>query len=345
MELGFPDNKLLAGNHAPFLGSSAVYAAAADLPDPAPASAPVVPQRGNVIASSFNTGERGAFLILDNNIHISNKSNGDLSNNYDLKIRKKRGAAKHCLLSGFDNWVSRGYGNNFYWLTLSSPVGARRIQKSWNQFLYEVRRLTDRKLKKLGFIKRLGKTPDQKYLFECFVCFTSEGNGVAHVVFVGNKLPVKWIRQTWNRIHGLTANYKGNVQFRLEWIKPSQTDHEKLTKYVMTQYVTNQNLYIRHSKSQNWIYKGYRKDWLNICRKLDYDWSKIYPEWHTRMATHSKDMPLLPSIVKPRHTILLASGIEVEVPSVYGVKFEFPHQKEARIERLREREIKKYEHT
>jgi hypothetical protein len=29
----------------------------------------------------------------------------------------------------------------------------------------------------------------------------------------------------------------------------------------------------------------------------------------------------------------LASGIEVEVPCVYGVKFEFPHQKEARFER------------
>ena len=342
MSLELPGNKSLAGYHAPSFGISAPSFA------PAPvlvASAPVERQPAREAGCSFGTGETAGFLILDNSTDISNKLNTQNWGNCDLKTRQKIRSMKHCLLSGFEKWISKGYENDFYWLTLSSPVGARRIQKSWNQFVYEVRRLTDRKLKKNDFIKRMSKNPDQKYLFEAFVCFTSEGNGVAHIIFVGHKLPVKWIRETWNRIHGLSANYNGNVQFRIEHIRPSEIDRKKLTKYVMTQYVVNQKGYTRHAKTQNWVYKGYRKDWLNICRKYDYDWSKIYPDWHTRLITHTKDTPRLESIVRLPSTFLLASGIEVEIPYVYGVKFEFPHQKEARIERLREREVRKYEYT
>ena len=326
MSLELPGNKSLAGYHAPSFGISA----------PAPvvvASDPVERQPDRGAGCSFGTGNAERSLILVTNIHKSNKSNTQKWGQCEPKTRKKIGSMKHCLLSGFDNWISKGYENDFYWLTLSSPVGSQPIQKSWDQFKFEVRRLTDRKLKKKGYIKRMSKNPEQKYLFEAFVCFTSEGNGVAHIVFVGNKLPVKWIRETWNRIHGLSAGYTGNVNFRIEHIKSSELDRKKLTKYVMTQYVVNQKGYTRHAKTQNWVYKGYRSDWLTICRKYDYDWLKIYPEWHTRMITHTKDTPKLSSIVKPPSTFLLASGIEVEVPYVYGVKFEFPHQKEARLER------------
>ena len=330
MSLELPGNKCLAGYHAPSFGISAPALA------PAPvvvASAPVERQPAREAGCSFGTGETEGFLILDNNIGKSNKSNTPNTGKCDQKTRRKIGSMKHCLLSGFDNWISKGYENDFYWLTLSSPVGSRPIQESWNQFKFEVRRLTDRKLKKNGFIKRMSKNPDEKYLFEASVCFTSEGNGVAHIIFVGRKLPVKWIRETWNRIHGLSANYTGNVQFRIEHIKPSELDREKLTRYVLTQYVLNQKGYIRHSKTENWVYKGYRKDWLTICRKYDGDWSKVYSEWHTRVITHTDETPVLESIVKPRPAVLLDSGIKVEIPYVYGTKFEFPHQKEARLER------------
>lgn len=322
MGLTVSDNKLFGGNYAPSFGEDALPA---PVPDPAPASARVERQPARGAGCSFGTRGTEGSLILVNST--------DISTDLNVKNRRKLGSAKHCLLSGFDNWISKGYENDFYWLTLSSPIGARRIQTSWNTFVTSVRRLTDRKLKKASFIKRMGKNPDEKYLFEAFTCFTSEGNGVAHVVFVGHKLPVKWIRETWNKIHGLSANYTGNVNFRIEHIKSSELDRKKLTKYVMTQYVTNQRGYIRHAKTHNWVYKGYRKDWLTICRKHDYDWLKIYPEWHTRMITHTKDTPKLSSIVKPSSSFLLASGIEVEVPYVYGVKFEFPYQKDARLER------------
>ena len=346
MTLELSGNKLLHGIEAPSNAPlRSTNAPSGIVPALAKASAPVERQQGSAGALSIHTGEtegfQSNFLMLDNIIDISNTFNATTCEKCAIKTRRKKGSAIVCITSGFEYWISKGYENNFYWLTLSSPVGSRPIQESWNQFKFEVRRLTTRKLVKDGYIKQLGKTPDKRFLFEYFVCFTSEGNGVAHIIFVGDKLPVEWIRTAWNRIHGQSANYDGNVQIRIEWIRPSQTDRDKLSKYVLGQYVANQKGYIRHTCSRNWIYQGYRNDWLALCSQYDYDFEKIGAEWHTFLLTHTPDTPKVLKKKPSPPMVVLDTNISVEIPYIFGKTFEFPREKEARLERRKRREERK----
>jgi hypothetical protein len=97
---------------------------------------------------------------------------------------------------------------------------------------------------------------------EYLALHTQEGNGVLHVVFAGDYLPVTPIREAWNRYHGAYSGYSGNLQMDLQYVRGD----DLLTKYLMKQYLTSQDGFIRFSMSHGWLWVGYRREWLNLVK-------------------------------------------------------------------------------
>jgi hypothetical protein len=103
----------------------------------------------------------------------------------------------------------------------------------------------------------------------------------------------------------------------------------------------NQKGYIRHTCSRNWIYQGYRNDWLALCSQYDYNFEKIGAEWHTFLLNHTPDTPkVIKKKPSPSMTVL-DSHIPVEIPYIFGKAFEFPKEKDARLERRKKRDERK----
>lgn len=89
---------------------------------------------------------------------------------------------------------------------------------------------------------------------------TNEGYGVLHVLIRTKVyLPQQWLSQQWEAIHKSSYVY----------IKETPDD---VARYVVTQYVADQGTsYQRCSWSQNWVCKGFVKQWSRMVR-----WFKQY---------------------------------------------------------------------
>jgi len=115
------------------------------------------------------------------------------------------------------------------------------------------------------------------YQFEYINQRTAEGNGVLHIVAAGEFLPVAWIREAWNRVHGAPSGYYKNLQMEIKLISTDQ-DKDRLQRYLLMQYLKNQDGFIRYSLSRGWLFPGYRDTWMRMIRQNGFIDAKI--EWH-----------------------------------------------------------------
>ena len=97
-------------------------------------------------------------------------------------------------------------------------------------------------------------------LLPYFMVRTNEGNGVLHILFRSKQyIPRNWLIAHWSDIH--KSHYV--------YIKEPPTD---VAYYVVTQYVAGQgSSYQRCSWSQNWVCKGFVKQWKEILHQTR-DW-------------------------------------------------------------------------
>ena len=180
---------------------------------------------------------------------------------------------------------------NLRFLTLTSSSDMNRsITKCFSVLVNRIERLYPLKFVELGLIKRnklnyyYPNTDSNKNLhFDYLYVLTSEGvNGVLHVLYFGDFIHEKWLKDNWEEITG------GARQLIIEKVGNDLQNKEKLSKYMVNQrklfgYVTSQCKYIRHSYSKNWVYKGWRKDFkhiLKVCYSQRYSKFLKNDLWH-----------------------------------------------------------------
>ena len=200
--------------------------------------------------------------------------------------KRQKGRYYNALCSGM-TWHK---DDDLRFLTLTSPMGARDISVSWNQFVTELRRLTPEYLYKNGFLTSWnlsrfykGRDLKKKIKFEYLAMKTSEGNGVLHVVTAGDFVPVSWIRPAWKRIHSVGTTWNAGIALNIKLI-PKNASNEALRAYMMKQYLVGQDAYVRHDCSAGWLWRGYRKVWLRMVRVLGYQ--VAIEQWCACLAVH-----------------------------------------------------------
>ena len=159
-------------------------------------------------------------------------------------------------------------------LTLTSvPDMARSITDCFKVLVNRIERMTPFKFINLGLIseKKLSYYfPDiglNDFLkFDYLYVLTSEGaNGVLHILYFGSYINEKWLKDSWENITG------GARQLIIENVNQGDKNIIELSRYIVNQnkifgYVAGQSAYVRHSYSKNWIYRGWRNDFLKLKR-------------------------------------------------------------------------------
>jgi len=189
-------------------------------------------------------------------------------------------AQKSCYNAIRSGLIQHG-GDTLRFLTLTSiPDMNRSITKSFNALVKRIERSTPNTFVNLGFIKKDSidyyfpeKNEYDNLRIEYLYVLTTEGAcGVLHILYFGDYLNEKWLKDSWEEITG------GARQLIIESIPLS--DVKEVSRYVVNQkklfaYVSSQGEYVRHSYSKDWVYNGWRKDFdmLKYCC-----YSTKYPE-------------------------------------------------------------------
>lgn len=159
---------------------------------------------------------------------------------YKIWLQKDR-RAYHRILSGFKIAQFYQHRLRFMTLTTSREGSYRDLKEDTNTLIKRIRR--------------------RNRVFEYFRVRTNEGNGVVHLIFRGSYLSRAWLKAQWEDIHN-----SWNVD-----IRECQRYHQK---YVVNQYICDQEGYTRYSMSGLWLPKGSLRVWKGFC--------KWYP--HNRIA-------------------------------------------------------------
>ena len=200
---------------------------------------------------------QGAFLD-------SSSQNCTLGGGWSRQERR----AYHRIKSGLE-WHE---GERLRFLTLTSAPGMKRpINEAFRVLKERIRRLTPACLIRKGYIKPSdvrkyypGKRLLEPLEFEYFkVVVWSEGaEGVIHVLFFGDFIPQRWLRDAWREITG--SAYVVDVRE----CKDDVEDAERLARYCVTQYVATQEGEKRFSWSWGWVFKGFVGVWREFVDEL-----------------------------------------------------------------------------
>src|SRR5256885_6930294 len=87
--------------------------------------------------------------------------------------------------------------------------------------------------------------------FEYCCVRTCEGHGVLHLLYRGCFIPIAWIRHAWYEIHRAFEVWITRVDDRKGGIGG-------ISRYLGTQYMSNQSGYGRGPASRRWIFLGAR---------------------------------------------------------------------------------------
>lgn len=94
--------------------------------------------------------------------------------------------------------------------------------------------------------------------FDYYRVRTSEGNGVLHVLYGGEFIPQNWLSGCWFDITG--DSYVVDVRV-------VDNRERRLARYVVSQHIAGQSLYVRSSMSWGWVYRGFVRDWRRIIKQ------------------------------------------------------------------------------
>ena len=204
--------------------------------------------------------------------------------------RKQRRAYQR-VLSG----INYHYKEILRFLTLTMPVDEekkRELPDAFRALKAYIQRMTVGRLVKEGWLSQrqanfyyAGRKETDTMRFEYFKVETSEGNGVLHIMFYGDYLPVECIRAKW---YALTGAYEVDIRAA----KTGTYNAKRLAQYVVGQYVVGQEEALRFSYSWGWVYRGFIGAWkglLNFCRhSLRYKVRDAIWLWRKAMREHIK---------------------------------------------------------
>lgn len=208
-----------------------------------------------------------------------------------------------------DGYQSNLYGNGEIKLNIKDNFEFLGIL--WRQLYKRLREWTPMMLFTNGFIgiSDLEKYYDinkwdDKFNFDYFIVKTTEGNGVIHIVTNIDYLPRDFLSELWLEIAGSERVWV-NDPYKTIYGHKRNRNEKDVSNYLMSQYIGKQDDYI-YSYSQNWIYKGWSKDFKEIkdeCR--DYDkppicefygyfvfnvrWNDVYDKFYDLLLEKSKE--------------------------------------------------------
>lgn len=175
------------------------------------------------------------------------------------------------------------------------------MRESWGELVRRIRKLTPAHLLLGGYLTAEDFDKFRSFVerikFEYLVVFTNEGQGVAHIIAVGDYIPFPWLQEQWTDIHNA---YGVNIKKVRPYSKRKarkgvQPGHQRdqvyypagLASYLLNQYLANQDAirWVQHSRG--WVYPGFSKDWQRykrsrkVGRHLDRDQMKdLIKGWH-----------------------------------------------------------------
>jgi hypothetical protein len=165
--------------------------------------------------------------------------------------RDKRKNAFQTILSG----IKKHKGERMRFLTLTSKEPNQEMYEHWQAFVKRIRRVYG--------------------TFEFFAAWTSEGNGVIHVLFFGSYMERDTLSEWWSELHA--GSWDVDIRSTLHDIDGESV--KRLAGYCVAQYVGSQSMLIRSSYSKGWVYRGFKKDWRAICKHYDYDIPAAIDAW------------------------------------------------------------------
>lgn len=201
-------------------------------------------------------------------------------------------------------------------MTLTSADDSPEIGRSYNHLVTRIRQATPMSLLDDCSFGGMGvkalpyyygsKPVDESLKLEYLALQTSEGNGVIHLLGVGDYIPQKWLSDTWKEIHGAW-----NVDIR----KERQTGKGmQFARYMLAQYLKGQKGILRCSCSSNWVYPGWRRDFLTLVKKQGF--SEGVLTWNKLMWSHLRlneiGQRLLDGSIRPEVLVLKSAGTRVE---------------------------------
>jgi len=111
-------------------------------------------------------------------------------------------------------------------MTLTSPNQGEDMAYHWQKLYQRIRRAFGRD-------------------FEYLAVYTTEGNGVIHVIYAGRFIPYGWLKKNWLDLHGAwSVNIQdlGTVESRYA-----------VSRYMVQRYMTGQDKMTRFSYSRGWL--------------------------------------------------------------------------------------------
>lgn len=172
--------------------------------------------------------------------------------------------AYHRILSG----VYRHRYERLRFLTLTSASDMdKNIQDCFRLLYFRMRKIKPYQLIEEGWISynracriygidKLGFTLSR---FDYLKVLTSEGvEGVLHILYFGSFYPQQWLSYQWFDITGVASVVD------IRQCKKRVYNSERLSRYVVSQYVSGQSQFLRFSSSVNWCFKGFVRVWNAI---------------------------------------------------------------------------------
>ena len=141
------------------------------------------------------------------------------------------------------------------------------IGDSWRALLKRIRRGEWKKVKRhrYGMVKS-----------EYARVRTSEGNGVLHVVYRGEFIPVRWLSKAWRELHKSPNVWIARVKGKKE-----------VARYI-SHYMSKQvAAFVRLSYSAKWVFRGFYKVWYWIVRGHVHEgFASVLKCWYERIGLY-----------------------------------------------------------
>lgn len=174
-----------------------------------------------------------------------------------------------------------------------------RLYNDHKEVTKRIKRATPLKLVTQGYISAKdlhkyypGKPLNEPLNFEYHRVRTIEGNGVLHIVAVGDFIPYYWLQDQWIEIH-----YSKNISI----VEISNKNYGGRASYIVTQYISDQgSAYVRSSMSKNFIYPGWKREYDEIRNNVlhgsikrayrDNQFSNWQYEWYTTAELYANKL-------------------------------------------------------
>jgi hypothetical protein len=180
--------------------------------------------------------------------------------------------------------IERHRNERMRFLTLTTVSEPRKdIRPAWGCMVGRIRRLTPLKLIKRGYLT----IEEAKYFYghgnlnkpliiDYYKVETAEGqHGVYHVPCFGSYIPQAWLSDNWEQITGARI-----VDIRI--CKRGVYNAQRLTHYVITQYLEGQDAIVHCSWGWNWCFKGFVGVWHFLWKHCDYN--TVIARWRALLS-------------------------------------------------------------